>query len=298
MNIPTADFLEKIEAIRTGTLIDTLSGIGGFPRGRLTEIFGDEAVGKSTVCMQAIARAQQDGLKCLLADVEYSYTTQYGAGLGIDNSKLSLLRAEHAEDILQTVEEAARSGEYDLIVIDSIGGLLPRQEAEKGSGEKTIGGQAGLIAPFCRKIIPVISMNNVALVVINHSFVDIMSGKILSSGGRKLAYHKKLSIRLKVNPTKILKIGDERVGKVIIGEVKKNALAATEGRTEEASLLFGKGFSAEAKLLEEALDKGIITKTGNSYYAFSEKLGVGLGQARKKIEENDDLKKRLEAALV
>jgi recombination protein RecA len=297
MPIISASSIDAIAAIRTGTLIDSLSGIGGFPRGRMTEIFGDEAVGKSTVCMQAIARAQQDGLSCLLADVEYSYTTRYGEGLGIDNEKLALIREPNAEDVLELVEEAVRSGKYDLVILDSIGGLGSRTEKEKSSGEKTIASQAGLIAPFCRKIIPLISIHNVALVVINHSFTDIMSGKILTSGGRKLAYHKKLSIRLRVNPTKVLKIGEERVGKVIIGEVKKNALAATEGRTEEAQLLFGRGFSAEAKLLEEAIDRGIITKTGNSYFIGETKLGVGLGQARKKLEEDAAIMEQVKALL-
>lgn len=297
MNIPTADTLQDIEVVRTGTFIDLLSGIGGFPKGRITEIFGDEAVGKSTICLQAIANAQQRGVRCLLADVEYSYTTFYGEGLGVDNSKLGLIRCQHAEDVLDTLEEAIESGEWELIVLDSIGGLLPRQEAEKGAGEKTIGGQAGLVARFCRKVVPLLSMRNVALVVINHSFVDIMSGKILTSGGKKLAYHKKLSIRLKVNPTKVIKSGEEKVGKVIIGEVKKNALAPTEGKTEEAQLLFGKGFSAEAKLLEEGIERGIIKKEGNTYTFAGEKLGVGLGKARIAIEQNEELAQKLKDAL-
>ncbi len=296
--IPTADSLEKIEAIRTGTFLDSLSGIGGIPRARITELFGDEAVGKSTVLMQSIANAQQQGLKCLLVDTEYSYTTVYGEGLGIDNSKLSLLRGEHAEDILDSIVDAVDSGEYDLVVLDSIGGLQSRAESEKGIGEKVIGSQAGLVARFCRKIVPLLSLRNCALVVINHSFVDIMSGKILTSGGRKLAYHKKLSVRLKVNPTKVIKQGEEKVGKVIIGEVKKNALAATEGRTEEAQLLFGKGFSAEAKLLEEALDRGVITKEGNTYFFKKTKLGVGLGKARTAIEQDEELAQKIKDALV
>lgn len=297
MPIQKASELEKIEVIRTGTFIDSLSGIGGFPRARITEVFGDEAVGKSTICLQAIANAQASGLKCLLADVEYSYTTLYGEGLGVDNTSLGLVRSRFAEDILDTVEEAVESGEWDLIVLDSIGGLLPRQEAEKMSGEKTIGGQASLVARFCRKVVPLLSLRKCALVVINHSFVDIMSGKIMTSGGRKLSYHKKLSIRLKVNPTKILKSGDEKVGKVIIGEVRKNALAATEGRTEEAQLLFGKGFSAEARLLEEALDRGLIAKQGNTYFFNKKKLGVGLAKARAAIETDEELAQKLKDAL-
>lgn len=297
MKIPFASDIEQVRAIRTGTLIDSLSGIGGFPRGRITEIFGDEAVGKSTVCMQAIAHAQEQGLSCLLADTEYSYTLPYGESLGIDNKKLSLVRAQFAEDILDTIIEAVESKEYDLIILDSIGGLHTRAEAEKTTGEKTIGGQAGIVAKFCRKVVPLLSMNDVALVVINHSFTDIMSGAIMTSGGRKLGYHKKLSIRLKVNKLKALMSNGVRVGKVIVGEVKKNALAPTEGRIEEAQLLFGKGFSAEAKLLEEGLDRGIITKQGNRYYLGETQLGVGLGKARKAIEDNELIRDQLKTAL-
>lgn len=297
MNIPYASELEQIKVIRTGTLFDSLSGIGGIPRGRIMEVYGDEAVGKSTVCMQAIAHAQGEGLNCLLADTEYSYTLPYGESLGIDNKKLALVRAQFAEDILDTIIEAVESKKFDLIILDSIGGLHTRAEAEKTTGEKTIGGQAGIVAKFCRKIVPLLSMNDVALVVINHSFTDIMSGAIMTSGGRKLGYHKKLSIRLKVNKLKVLMQGGVRVGKVIVGEVKKNALAPTEGRTEEAQLIFGSGFSAEAKLLEEALDRGIIVKQGNSFFLGETRLGVGLAKARKAIEENELIRDQLKEAL-
>jgi len=296
MNIPSASSLEKITAIRTGTLIDSLSGIGGFPRGRMTEIFGDEAVGKSTLCMQAIAQAQQDGLTCLWADVEFSYTTLYGEQLGVNNDTLGLIRSQHAEDVLDTLQEAIESGAYDLVILDSIGGLHPRAEAEKTSGEKTIGGQAGLMARFCRKIIPIISMKNVALVVINHSFVDIMSGRIMTSGGRKLAYHKKMSIRLK-STGKYGKSGEVVISKIIMGIVKKNALAPTEGREETAELVYGKGFSLQAKLLEMAIDAGIIVKVSNSYLFQGEKLGVGLTKTRQAIEGNEDLADKIKDEL-
>lgn len=297
MNIPFASEIEHVTAIRTGTLIDSLSGIGGFPRGRISEVFGDEAVGKSTILMQAIAHAQEQGLKCLLADTEYSYTLPYGEALGIDNEALGLIRAQFAEDVLDTILEAIESKEYDLIVLDSIGGLHTRAEAEKTTGEKTIGGQAGIVAKFCRKAVPLLSMNQVALVVINHSFTDLMSGAIMTSGGRKLGYHKKLSIRLKTNKLKAVMQNGVRVGKVIVGEVKKNALAPTEGRIEEATLLFGTGFSAEAKLLDEGLDRGIIRKEANTYFIGETRLGVGLTKARKAIEDNPVIQEQLKEIL-
>lgn len=298
MTIPTADTLEKITVIRTGTLIDYLSGIGGFPRGRITEIFGDEAVGKSTVCMQAIAQAQKDGLRCLLADVEYSYTTMYGESLGVNNKKLGLIRTRFAEDVLEALEDAIEGGSYDLVVLDSIGGLFSRKEMpETPGGSKPIGIQARIVANFARKIVPLLSMNNIALVVINHSFLDISSGRITTSGGKKLAYHKKLSIRLK-STGKYIKVGDTIVSKLIVGQVKKNALAPTEGREEQAELVFGKGFSTEAKLFQIALDAGIITKTGNSYFYGERRLGVGQTKAREAIETDEALQEEIKSMLV
>lgn len=296
MDIPSADTLEKTEVIKTGTLIDFLSGIGGFPRGKISEVWGDEAVGKSTVCMQTIAQAQKDGLSCLLADVEYSYTTLYGESLGIDNKKLALLRSQFAEDILNTIEEAVKGGKYDLIVLDSIGGLHSKGEAEKEAGEKTIASQAGLVATFCRKIVPLLAMHNVALVVINHSFTDIMTGKLLTSGGKKLSYHKSLSIRLK-STNKYKKVGDNVVSKFITGQVKKNKLAATEGREETVELVFGKGFSNEAKLLQMAIDAGVITKQGNTFYYGEQRLGVGQTKARQFLEETPELMEEIKARL-
>jgi RecA/RadA recombinase len=199
--------------------------------------------------------------------------------------------------VLDDLESAIDSGKWDLVVLDSIGGLLPRTEAEKGSGEKTIGGQAGIVARFSRKIVPLLAMHNVALVVINHSFVDLMSGRIMTSGGKKLSYHKSLSIRLK-STGKYVKVGDNIVSKYILGQVKKNKLAPTEGREETAELVFGKGFSAEAKLFQMAIDAGVITKTGNSYFMGERKLGVGQTKAREAIEGDEELKKAVEAALV
>lgn len=297
MNIPMASSIEKITAIRTGTLIDYLSGVGGFPRGKLSEVWGDESVGKSTVCMQAIAQAQTDGYKCLLADVEYSYTTLYGESLGIDNKKLGLIRTRFAEDVLDDLESAIESGKWDLVVLDSIGGLLPRTEAEKGSGEKTIGGQAGIVARFSRKIVPLLNMHNVALVVINHSFVDIMTGRLLTSGGKKLSYHKSLSIRLK-STGKYMKQGETIISKFIVGSVKKNKVAPTEGREEQAELVFGRGFSTEAKLFQMAVDAKVIEKKGNSYFLGETRLGVGQTKARQALEGDQELKAQVEAALV
>jgi len=295
--IAYADSIEEVEVIPSGLFIDKLTGIGGIPRGVITEIFGDEGIGKSSVCLQLIANAQKGGLKCLFADVEWSYSAPYAKSLGVDNSKVGLIRERIAENVLDQIEEAVESGKWDLVILDSIGGILPRAEAEKGAEGKTIGGQAGLIAKFCRKIVPLLQINNVALVVINHAFIDVMSGKLLTSGGKKLAYHKSLSIRLKQKQGVSVKQGDRKVGKVVIGEIRKNKLAPTEGLELDGTLVFGIGFSAGADLLQEALDKQVITKKGNTFFLEKEKLGIGLSKVRKMIEDDKVLMEKVKLLL-
>jgi recombination protein RecA len=295
--IQFASSVGDVEVIPTGLFVDKLTGVGGIPKGVITEIFGDESIGKSSFCLQMIASAQKQGLRCLFADVEWSYDVRYAESLGVDNSTLGLIRERFAEEVLDAIEEAVESGKWDLIVLDSVGGILPRAEAEKGAGEKTIGGQAGIIARFCRKVVPLLRMKNVALVVINHSFVDIMSGKIMTSGGKKLSYHKSLSIRFKQKFGVTIKQGDRKVGKVVVGEVKKNKLAATEGLELDGQLIFGVGFSASADVLNDAIEKGIITKKGNTFYFGDEKLGIGLNKVRILLQEDEELLNRIKHAL-
>ncbi len=297
MTITFADSIEEVDVIESGLFIDKLTGIGGIPRGVITELFGDEGIGKSSVCLQLIANAQRKGLRCLFADVEWSYAPSYATTLGVDNKKLGLIRERVAETTLDAIEEAVESGKWDLVVLDSVGGILPRAEAEKGAEGKTIGGQAGLMAKFCRKVVPLLQIHNVALVVINHAFIDIMSGKLLTSGGKKLSYHKSLSIRLKQKQGVSVKQGDRKVGKVVIGEVRKNKMAATEGLELDGTLVFGSGFSAAADLLTDAIDKGIISKQGNTYFFGKEKLGIGLSRVRKMIEDDAVLAEKVKLAL-
>ena len=290
-----ASELEEIQVIPSGLFIDKLTGIGGIPKGSITEVFGDEGIGKSSLCLQIVASAQKQGLKCLWVDVEWSFTPRYAKDLGVINEDLGLIRERYAEAILDTLEEEIEKGKLDLIVLDSVGGLTPRAEIEKGAEGKVIGAQAGLLARFCRKIVPLLALNNVALIVINHAFVDIMSGKLLTSGGKKLAYHKGLSLRLKLKAGVSLKTGDRKVGKVIIAEIKKNKHASTEGMEGEGQLIFGQAFSVEADLLDEAIQKGLITKKGNTYFFAEKKLGVGMTKAREALKDEGTREELMES---
>lgn len=295
--IAYADSIEDFSPITTGLFIDKLTGIGGIPRGVISELFGDEGIGKSSLCLQLVASAQKQGLRCLWADVEWSYSPRYGEALGVDNSKLGLIRERYAEATLDALEAAIETGEWDLVVLDSVGGILPRAEAEKSAEGKTIGGQAKLMANFCRKVVPLLSINNVALVAVNHQFTDIMSGKLMTSGGKKFQYHKSLSIRLKQKQGVVLKQGDRKIGKVVIGEVRKNKVGDTDGLELEGQLIFGTGFSASADLLADAIEKEVIIKKGNTYYLGDEKLGIGMAKVRQAIEVDAVLAEKIKMAL-
>jgi recombination protein RecA len=293
-----ASELDDITVIPTGLFIDKLTGVGGIARGHITEVFGDPGIGKSSLCLQIVGAAQKRGNTCVWADVEWGYTPRYAKELGVKNEDLYLIRDQYAEASLQEVEELIEKGNIDLIVIDSIGGLTPRAEQEKGIDAKTIGAQAGLVARFCRKVVPLLAMNNVALVVINHSFVDIMSGKIQTSGGKKLGYHKAVSIRLKQKTGVVLKSGDRQVGKVVVAQVwGKNRLAATEGMELDAQFIFGQGFSSTADLFQDAVDKGVITKEGQSFVFRSEKIGRGANAAREAVMASPELQAQIKEAV-
>ena len=271
-----ASSLEENEFIETGLFIDRITN--GIPRGKIIEVWGDAGVGKSTLCEQIVAVAQKQQLKCLWADQEFGYDPVYASKMGIDNAKLGLIRERSAEDALDALEKEIEGGKWDVVVLDSIGALTPRAEIEKGAEGKVIGGQAGLLARFCRKVVPMLAMNGTALIVINHSFTDIMSGRLMTSGGRKLDYHKSLSIRLKGKGLS-LKQGENTVGKVITAILTKDKVNGNEKMEADGSLIFHEGFSISRDQFEDELREGRIVKEGNTYLRDGEKLGVGKTKA-------------------
>lgn len=297
MAIVTASQLDtNLDFIPSGIpSFDKLMG-GGFARGKITLLSGQPSVGKSTVAYGAIAEAQKLGLSPLLYDVEYAYDAEYSRSIGIDSEGLAVLREPYAEDGLDHLLEAIESGKYQLVVIDSIGALLSRADAEKASGEKTIGVQASLTAKFIRRAVPLLAVNNVALVCITHEFTDIMTGKVMASGGAKLLYHASQHLRLKPKFGVVLKQGDQKIGKVIVAEMKKNKLSSSESKEADAHFIYAEGFSKTADLLGTALEKGVITKTGNTHYFGEEKLGM-ISKVRL-LMKDPEFVERLKAAMV
>lgn len=289
MKIPRASEGQNYKTISTGLpQLDRITGIHGIPFKRITEISGTWSVGKTSLALSAVATAQKEGYECIWVDAEWSWDSIYAKALGVDIKKLGLIQTRHAEDALDQLLEYVEDGKDTLIVIDAVGALHPREEAEKQSGDRTIGSQSALVARFCRKIIPMLALNNNALVVINHEYIPIMNTgrpQIKTSGGAKLEYHKSLWIRLSKSGIN-LKQGEDFVGFKVEVEIRKNKLASTQKQSCELELFYGKGFSAMSDQFQDELDSGVITKTGNSYFRNGEKIGVGLAKAKQWLNEN------------
>lgn len=282
----SANPYKQINWISTGLpSLDRILG-GGIPSRKITELSGNFSVGKSTLALQIVAEAQEVGIECLWCDSEFSFQEEYAIALGVDCDELELVAGRFAEENLDAMEEWADSHKNALIVLDSVGQLLPRQEAEKTADGKTIGSQSRLIATFCRKIVPILAINNIALVVLNHNVMDIMSGRLKTSGGAKLEYAKSIWLMLRQANKRIMK-GDRQIGAIIEAEVRKNKVAGTLKQKVELTLIYGEGFSAEADLLQELLDKGDVIKKGNTFWRGNVKLGIGITKAREALKHVD-----------
>lgn len=286
--IQKASEIGDVEVLKTDTFLDELTGIWGLPKERIIEFYGAEKTGKSTASFHVIASAQKQGLTCLLVDVEHSFTPKYASDLGVDLKKLGVIRAITAEEYIQQTLDAVSSKEWDLIVFDSIGSLSSRAELEKEAGEKTIGQQSSLMSVFVRKLAPKISYQKQIFIGINHSRTDIMTGKVLTMGGKAWSEKKKLSIEFREKSGVLLKSGENVVGKVINVRVMKNAVGPTERKEMDVQLIFGSGFRSSGNLAQELLDKGIISKEGNSFFYQEKKIAVGKGKYDTWVEENKE----------
>lgn len=281
----SASPLLDVQFVSTGLpQLDRVCG-GGIPLRRVSLISGPPSMGKSTIALMAVGEAQRLGMKVLWYDAEFSAETKQMLQCGVDIDELDLEQPELAEEGLDAVEEYLRKNKNCLVVIDSLGGLHTRVEAEKAAGEKTIGAQAGIVSKFIRKVVPLLAVNNSAMICITHEFTDIMTGKVKASGGDKVMYHTSLHFRLKPKYGVVLKQGDRTIGKVVQAQVKKTKVGNTEGQECDLQYLYDSGFNPQADLLQDALEKGIITKTGNLYYFSGEKLGM-IGKVREWMKDH------------
>lgn len=266
-----ADELEELELLETGTFLDSL--VGGVPRRAITEVWGNWSSGKTTALLQSVANFQKQNLKCVWAAAE-SFYPKYAKHLGVDTSKLGLITGKCAEDILDEIIEVFDKEKTDVIVIDSIAALTPKAEMEKSVGEVTMAGLSKILGRFSRKVvIGHIHGNKTAIVGINQSSVNFVTGQTEGKGGEQWRYHRSVSVRLQPNGES-LKQGDKFIGKRIKATVVKDKCNGKEKSQVLVNLFFGEGFDRTEGLMEEALRKGVLTRRGNLFYFEGEKLGM------------------------
>lgn len=257
----------------------------GVPRGRITEVVGNKSTGKTTLALTMIHEAQKNGLKCVFADVENSLNFQRAKELGVELEQLTVLHGSYGEEYLDAIEEIVTEGKTDMVFIDSLAALSPRVEAEGTSDQHPIGAHARMVARFLRKIILPLREKQVALIIINHVSLDIMSGQEKSPGGKALEYYKSVQIHMRLHPQGALKQGERQVGNKYILKIKKNKVSAPF-RECEVSLLYDSGYSVEHDLLEEALLDGRIVKRGNTFFQGETKIGIGTMKASQYLKDH------------
>ena len=280
----------NIEAISTGSiLIDDVTGIGGLPRGRIVEIYGPEASGKTTLAMQAIAQAQRNGGICAFIDVEHALDPSHARRLGLDVDNLIISQPDYGEQALDIAEMLVRSGAIDIIVIDSVAALVPKAELEGDMGDSHMGLQARLMSQALRKLTPVVHKSKTVLIFINQIRQNIgampFANKETTTGGNALKFY--ASLRLDVRRIASLKKNDEQIGNRIAVKVVKNKMAPPFRRAE-LDLLFNEGICRELDLLDASIHFGVVVQSG-SWFAFDGvKFAQGRDQALNYLRENKD----------
>ena len=284
----------KEEWFKTGIMpLDYAIG-KGLPKGRIVEIVGAKSSGKTTVVLEIIKEAQKQGMVCAYADAEQALDYNYAKSIGVDLDKLLLIQGEVGEDYLDEIVALLEDKGADLIVLDSIDALLPRAMAEAVSEQQFIGAKARMLSKFLPKIVLPLRQNKAIFLVVNQQRMDIMTGRLTSSGGRALEYYK--SVMIKLAPVSRLQQGAGVVGIKVKGVVEKNKVGAPF-KQFEFSILFGKGVSAEMGLIDALLEEGILQKNGAWFLYNGEKLAYGLAKLREKLEKEPELKAKLEYEL-
>ena len=295
MRLGQRNSIGPIPSISTGSIsIDYALGIGGLPRGRVTEIFGPESSGKTTLALQVIAEAQKAGGMAAFVDAEHALDAQYAQKLGVDLENLLVSQPDNGEQALEIVEVLIRSNSVDVVVVDSVAALVPKAEIEGEMGEAQMGLQARLMSQALRKLTGVVSKSNTTLVFINQlrEKIGVMFGNPeTTTGGRALKFY--ASVRIDIRRIASIKDGDTVVGGRTRVKVVKNKVAPPF-REAEFDVMYGEGISKEGDLLDLAVDKRIVEKSGTWFAYSGERLGQGRENAKAFLRENPETFKQIE----
>src|SRR5262245_55174475 len=296
MKLGEDSVIHDIPTVSTGSLsLDLALGIGGLPRGRVVEIYGPEASGKTTMALQVVAQAQKESGTCAYIDAEHALDMGYAQKLGVKADELLVSQPDNGEQALEITDTLVHSGALDVIVIDSVAALVPRAEIEGEMGEPQMGLQARLMSQALRKLVGTISRSRTLVIFINQLRMKIgvvFGNPETTTGGNALKFY--ASVRLDIRRTGAVKRGEEVVGNRTKVKVVKNKVAPPF-REAEFDLLYGSGISKEGELIDIGTDQGIIDKSG-AWYAFGEeRIGQGRENAKEYLQEHVEVAGAVEA---
>src|SRR5450432_1655117 len=291
-----AQTVQAVPSISTGSIsVDFALGIGGFPRGRISEIFGPESSGKTTIALQVVAEAQKMGGMAAFIDVEHALDPAYARKLGVDVDNLLVSQPDYAEQALEITGALIVSGSIDVLVVDSVAALVPKAELDGEMGDSHMGVQARLMSQAMRKLTGFVSKSNTCLIFINQirEKIGVMFGNPeTTTGGRALKFYS--SVRADIRRIAAIKDGDVVTGSRTKVKVVKNKVAAPF-REAEFDILYGEGISREGDLIDLAVNNNILEKSGSWFSYKSERIGQGRENARQFLKENKDTTAKIEA---
>lgn len=285
----------KVPVIPTGSIAFDLSlGIGGFPRGRVVEVFGPEATGKTTLTLHVIAEAQKQGGQAAFIDAEHAMDPVYAASVGVDVDNLLISQPDYGEQALEIAEVLVRSGAVDVIVVDSVAALVPKAELDGEMGDAHMGLQARLMSQALRKLTAIVSRSKTCFIFVNQIREKIgffLGSPETTTGGRALKFY--TSLRIDVRRIASLKDGENVIGNRVKVKIVKNKMAPPF-RTAEFDIIYGEGISREGDLIDCGVDNGIVEKSGTWYSYQGERLGQGKENVKKVLKENQKLANKID----
>jgi recombination protein RecA len=289
---------QQQEVVSTGSIgLDTALGIGGFPRGRIIEIYGPESSGKTTIAIHVIAEAQKKGGMCAIIDAEHAFDSSYAKRLGVDVDNLLISQPDYGEQGLEIADRLILSGALDVVVIDSVAALVPKGELEGEMGDSKMGLQARLMSQALRKLTATISKTNTICIFINQlrEKIGVMFGNPeTTTGGNALKFY--ASVRLDIRRMAQIKDGDEAVGNRVKVKVVKNKVAPPF-RSAEFDIVFGEGISKTGEIIDMGVELGIIQKSGSWFSYNNDKLGQGRETVKQLLHDNPELANEIEAKI-